>query len=243
MNAAFDCRVSFFLFYLLHWRFIMLTKKILSTGAAICALGLCAQFSCASNIINNPGFETAPTNPPTANDWQYNGGATWDTTNPYSGSAEANLNNTAQANNANVSQQTATGTITPGTEYTFSFYSEFTGVGAGFVGQAQLTFLNSAAAPVGANTFVNFPTTASGFGTRAGYQLSSVNVVAPAGASEAYVNLGAITGAVAGSSAHAYVDNVSLAPVSTPEPAALGLFAIGGLGLLLVSRKRMHRAS
>lgn len=221
----------------------MLTKNILSTCAAVCALGLCAQFTYATNIITNPGFETAPTTPPTPNDWQYNGGAAWDTSNPYSGSAEANLNNTVQGNNADVSQQSAVGTITPGTDYTFSFYSEFTGVGAGYVGQAQLSFLNSASAAVGAPTFVNFPTTNSGFGTQAGYQLSSVNVIAPTGASEAYVVLGAITGAVAGSSAHAYVDNVSLAPVATPEPTALGLFALGGVGLLLVNRKRTHQIS
>ena len=207
---------------------------ITAAVALVCGVGVAS----AGNILNNAGFESAPTTPPTANDWQYNGGAKWDTTNPYTGSAEANLNNTAEANNANVSQQTATGTITPGVNYNFSFYSEFTGVGAGFLGQAQLTFLTSAAAPVGPNTFVNFPTTTSGFGTQAGYQLSSVNVVAPAGASEAYVNLGAITGAVAGSSAHAYVDNVTLAPVSTPEPASLALLAIGGVAMLALRRRR-----
>lgn len=211
-----------------------ITAVLLGSAALmICSAGVAS----AANIINNPGFETGPTNPPTANDWQYNGGATWDTSNPYAGSGDANLNNTAEANNANVSQQTATGTITPGVEYTFSFYSEFTGVGAGFVGQAQLTFLNSSAGAVGSNTFVNFPLTTSGFGTAAGYQLSSVNVVAPTGASEAYVNLGAITGAVAGSSAHAYIDNVSLAPVSTPEPASLALLAIGGVALLALRRR------
>ena len=209
---------------------VLLTSAVLACGAGVAS---------ASNILNNPGFETAPTNPPTPNDWQYSGGATWDTTNPYSGSAEADLNNTAQANNANVSQQTATGTITPGVEYTFSFYSEFTGVGAGYVGQAQIVFMNNSAGAIGAPTFVNFPTTTSGFGTQAGYQFSSVNVTAPANASEAYVNLGAITGAVAGSSAHAYVDNVSLAPVSTPEPASLALLAIGGLSLLALRRHRV----
>ena len=37
------------------------------------------------------------------------------------------------------------------------------------------------------------------------------------------------------------VSNFSLTDVAVPEPATLGLFALGGLGLLLISRKRKAR--
>jgi hypothetical protein len=219
--------------------FSMLSKSLISFGLVVpMAIGLVASAAQAANIVNNPDFATGPTNPPTPNDWQYNGGASWDNSNPFVGSHDANLNNTAEANNANISQQTAVGTITPGTTYTFSFYSQFTGVGAGFVGQAQIQFLNSSAGAIGAPTFVSMPLTTSGFGTAAGYQLSSVNVIAPTGASEAYINIGAITGAVAGSSAHAYVGEVSLEPAATPEPASVALLGLGAVGLLALRKRK-----
>lgn len=40
-----------------------------------------------------------------------------------------------------------------------------------------------------------------------------------------------------------YFNNVRLTATAVPEPAAMGLFAIGGMGLLLVGRKRAARRS
>src|SRR5581483_8973123 len=108
---------------------------------AACAIGFSGASAQAQNVINNPGFETAPTVPVTPNDWQYSSGATQDGTNPHGGSFEAFLNNQAEANNVNVQQQTAVGSVTPGVQYTLSFFSEFQGANGG-IGQAQFEFMN-----------------------------------------------------------------------------------------------------
>lgn len=213
-----------------------ITAVLLGSAALmICSAGVAS----ATNIINNPGFETPPTSPVTPNDWQYSpAGASRDNTNPYGGSSyEANLNNITEATNANVFQQTAFGTVTPGTQYTFSFYSEFQGASGG-IGQAQLEFMNSTGGVLaGSPVFINLPNTTSNFGVPAGYQLTSQNFTAPTGASAIFVSFNATTGAVTGSVAHAYVDNVSFAPVSTPEPASLALLAVGGVALLALRRR------
>ena len=218
----------------------MLSAKTVAVCAAVAACAFGAQLTRATNVINNPGFETAPTTPPTANDWQYSPGASQDNSNPYSGSFEADLNNTVQASNVNVFQQTAFGSVTPGTQYTHSFYSEFQGANGG-IAQAQFEFMNSSAGILpGSPSFINLPTTSSNFGTPAGYQLTSQNFTAPTGASAVFLAFNAITGAVTGSFSHAYIDNVSLAPAApTPEPASLGILAIGAASLLVLRRRRM----
>src|SRR3954447_21972735 len=94
----------------------------------------------ATAQINNTGFENPPTVPVTPNDWQYNGlGSGRDSTNPHSGQFEANLNNVSQASNANVQQQTAFGSITPGTTYTLDFWAQ-ADYGVAGIGQAQIGF-------------------------------------------------------------------------------------------------------
>jgi hypothetical protein len=214
----------------------MLFKSIISLGvAAPLVIGAMASMA-GANIINNGSFVTGPTTPVTPNDWQYGGGATWDNSNPFTGSHDAFLNNTQEANNANVFQQTAFGSVTADTSYTFNYETEFQG-GTGAVGQAQFEFLNSTGGVIGNPDFYSLPTTTSGFGTAAGYQLSSQNIIAPTGASAVFVSFNAVTGAVSGSTAQAYIGQVSLTPAATPEPATLGLLGVGSLGLLTVRRR------
>ncbi len=54
---------------------------------------------------------------------------------------------------------------------------------------------------------------------------------------------GAIFLAVRGGLSPATFSNLSLTQVATPEPASLGLFAIGGLGLLMAGRRKMRQES
>ena len=218
----------------------MFSKSLISLSlVAPVVIGLMASSVQANNIINNGTFATGPTTPVTPNDWQYGGGAIWDNSNPFTGSHDAYLNNTAEANNANVFQQTAFGSVTPGMQYTFSFESQFQG-GVGAVGQAQFEFLNSTAGVIGNPTFYSLPTTTSGFGTAAGYQLSTEDITAPTGASAIFVSFNAITGAVSGSTAQAYIGEASLTPAATPEPATLGLLGVGALGFLVLRRRSIR---
>lgn len=216
-----------------------LSRKHLAFVVA-CVIGFAAASTLAQNVINNPGFETAPTAPPTPNDWQYFGpGSGRDSTNPHNGSFEADLNNVTPGNNANVQEQTAFGSVTAGLQYTLSFYSEFQGVGGG-IGQAQFEFMNSTGGILpGYPQFINLPTTASDFGIPAGYQLTTQEFTAPANASAVFLSFNAVTGANTGDTSHAYVDDVSVAAPAVPEPASLGVLGVGVVALL--GRRRRSR--
>lgn len=192
-----------------------------AVALAACALPASAQ-------INNGGFELAPTAPPTAGDWQYNGaGAGRDGSNVHSGSFSANLDNVTQGSNANVLQQTDAGTITPGTTYVLKYWAQGS-YGVGGIGQAQLSFMNAGAGILpGSPTFINIPASA-------GYVQYSQTFTAPANASRLFLAFNAVTGAVQGSTSHLYVDDVSFSIV--PEPATLSVLAASGS--LLFRRRR-----
>src|SRR3954452_24009866 len=116
-----------------------LRTLVASSALVLSAVAIPAS---AAVIVNNGGFETGPTSPPTPNDWQYNGaGAGRDGTNVHGGSFAANLNNVTEASNANVQEQTAFGSITPGTSYTLKFWAQEAN-GIGGIGQAQVAFMN-----------------------------------------------------------------------------------------------------
>jgi hypothetical protein len=185
----------------------------------------------ATAQVNNGGFETAPTVPVTPNDWQYNGaGAARDATHPHGGQFEANLNNVTEASNANVQQQTAFGSITPGTTYTLDYWAQGD-YGVGGIGQTQVAFMNSGGGILpGSPQFINIPPTAS-------YAHYTQNFTAPANASALFLAFNSVTGAVTGSTAHLYVDDVQFKPV--PEPTAL---AVVGLSIFGALRRRRRVA-
>jgi hypothetical protein len=196
----------------------------LRTLVASSALALSAVAVPASAaIIFNGGFETGPTSPPTPNDWQYNGpGAGRDGTNVHSGSFSADLNNVTEANNANVQEQTPFGSVSAGTTYTLSYWAQGS-YGVGGIGQAQVAFMDSGGGILpGYPQFINIPASA-------GYVQYMQNFTAPANSSALFLAFNSVTGAVQGSTAHVFVDDVNFAPV--PEPTAMALFGFGALGL------------
>src|SRR4051812_22054821 len=136
--------------------------------------------------VNNGGFENPPTVPVTPNDWQYNGaGAGRDGTNPHGGQFEANLNNVTEASNANAQQQTAFGSVTPGTTYTLDFWAQAS-YGVGGIGQAQSAFMNSTGGILpGFPQFFNIPASA-------GYVHYTQNYTAPAGASAFFLSFNSV---------------------------------------------------
>ena len=81
--------------------------------------------------------------------------------------------------------------------------------------------------------------TSAGYGTgsNANFINNSATFAVPSNAESMYFALGAPNNS--GVTGTLYLDNVSVTGLSpVPEPATLGLFALGGLGLLLLKRRK-----
>ncbi len=176
--------------------------------------------------VSNGGFES---NAVGAGEWQYVMGALRDGTNPHSGLFAANLNNTSQAQNTNVQQQTLAGTIFAGADYTLSFFAQAE-FGVSGIGQAQIAFLNSTGGILpGSPLFINI-------GPSAGYVQYTQNFSAPANASALFLGFNAVTGAVQGATSHVFIDDVRFTAV--PEPTSVCLLGLGGICFLTTSWRR-----
>ncbi len=176
--------------------------------------------------VSNGGFES---NAVGAGEWQYVMGALRDGTNAHTGLFAANLNNTSQAVNTNVQQQTLAGTIFAGTDYTLSFFAQAE-YGVSGIGQAQVAFLNSSGGILpGSPQFINI-------NTSAGYVQYTQNFSAPANASALFLGFNAVTGAVISASSHVYIDDVRFTAV--PEPASVCLLGLGGICFLATKWRR-----
>jgi hypothetical protein len=166
----------------------------------------------AAAQISNGGFENPSDDPPVLGQWQYVAGAIRDTSMPHSGSFAANLENFSEATNVNVQQQTAVGSIVPGTEYELSFWAQAE-YGVSGVGQVQLAFLNANGNILpGSPQFFSIPASAS-------YVEYEQNFMAPANSAALFLGVNSVTGAVMGASAHVYVDDVSFTAASSFAPA------------------------
>jgi hypothetical protein len=166
----------------------------------------------ASAQITNGGFETPSDDPPMLGQWQYVAGAVRDPSMPHSGSFAANLENLSEVTNVNVQQQTAVGSIIPGTEYVLRYWAQAE-YGVSGVGQVQLAFLNASGNILpGSPQFLNIPPSGS-------YVEHEQNFMAPPNAAALFLGVNSVTGAVTGGSSHVYVDDVSFTAGSSFAPA------------------------
>lgn len=193
----------------------------------------------AANLVLNPGFELGTdtvadswTQATTGNQANTNPLVERSDESPWSGSfamrlSYSNIASPGGGSNAVVRQDTASGSITPGEMYDFSFYAKRDGVfGAGTVANFQVVFLDS-----GGNTIAGPGSTSIGGTITEEYALFGVSgIVAPAESDVARVFIRLTGGASSNVSAIMFVDDVNLSVV--PEPAALSLLGLGALGLL-----------
>lgn len=215
----------------------------LFSSAAACTL-ISASPLFAANMLLNPGFEagsgtvatnwTQIENPDTANTQS---AADRVETLPHSGVASMRLSYSNSAtppgSNTEIQQVTPTGSIAPGQSYDFSFWGRRVGeLGTGTVVFAQVLFLDSdgsAGGGVKGGSPLYQPDLTESY-----QQFSFTNILAPLGSDAAQISIRLAGGAVANSAATIHVDDVSFAAV--PEPASLGLLALGAP--LMMKRRR-----
>ncbi len=176
--------------------------------------------------VSNGGFES---NAVGAGEWQYVSGAVRDTTNPHNGLFAANLNNTSEANNTNVQQQTLVGSILAGESYTLRFFAQAQ-YGVSGIGQAQVAFLNS-----NGNILAGSPQFLT-ISQSAGYVQYTQSFLAPTNASALFLGFNAVTGAVVGATSHVYIDDVSFTAV--PEPSSVYLLCL--IGFCFIAYRKIH---
>ncbi len=214
--------------------------------AGTLAMGMVASNANAGNILLNGNFATTDATTSTgAADWNsvlgLGAGTTGSVTRltgsgAYTGdTAYLQLTGTGASGAGSyvaATNSTTAGTVTPGTNYTLAFEANGTN-GISGVNGFTLDFFNSSGGNVGQASGTMALTSA--------YQLFSVSDAAPIGASYAEAIVHLSMGAVAGDTGKINLDNVSISSPAVPEPGVFGMLALGGLGMLLIGRKRMVR--
>ena len=119
-------------------------------------------------------------------------------------------NTVAAGNGSEVQQNTSNAganTVTPGNSYNFSFWAKQISSGVSYVQQYNVQWLNGA-------TFISQTGGSFVGGNGSWAQISANNLVAPAGATTALIQIIGVTGAVEGGYGEVLVDDVSLASSS-----------------------------
>jgi hypothetical protein len=122
------------------------------------------------------------------------------------------LNVGATPNGSEIQQNTdnvvenLNGEIIPGSTYNFSFWAKQISSGVSYEQRYKVSFLNGSGGIVGDGGFVFFSPPVGGAWT----QFTQNNLVAPAGATTALIQILGVTGAVDGGSGEVLIDDVSL---------------------------------
>ncbi|HEV2453811.1 MAG TPA: glycosyl hydrolase, partial [Verrucomicrobiae bacterium] len=172
------------------------------------------------SVISNGGFELTNGANPLA--WTLSGSQlpTLDSQASHSGnnSMELAVTNTASTpNTATISQTSTNGSIVAGASYNFSFWTMQISSGVSYVQNYQLNWLNSGGGSIGS---VGWNPITAGYGTWT--QNVATNLIAPAGAVKAQIQLSANTGAVLNGYGEVLIDDVALA---TNSPATTNILA------------------
>ena len=205
--------------------------------AVLCAAGLITSAAGATTIpLTNPGFETGSFG--TA--WGTTGSdvTVQPTTIPGGGSYNAQIANDGTEDGLGQFTSTAiqAGTYT----YTADLSVDSAAATAGYL--AILAIGTTAQLEATPPTYSADTMVASGL-TAGQYTLETVTWAVAPGNSAIGQNIavGFADSGQGGTGGNMYFDNAGLSFTAVPEPASLGVFAIGGVSLVLVGRKRRRR--
>ena len=197
-----------------------LSTLISSASLAVVAMALPAS---AAELILNGGFETQGAVVSDAASWDEAAHITRSLTGSRSGSANLFFNVNVPVTGTDAHQLGVP--LAPGA-FTFDFYYKGDTVSAGGLGQFAINYIGAGGGS-GVQNFVLAPT--------ADYVLKSYAGVAPVGTTSANVYFYGVTGGDSGSTAIFHIDDVSLTQgggTAVPEPASMGLLALGAGALL-----------
>jgi hypothetical protein len=136
-------------------------------------------------------------------------------------------NTTMAANTSEIDQNTYNaggGQANPGEVYNFSFWAkQISSDDTYYVENYQVSWLDINGAPVGGSGFISF-----NGGTNTWIQITLTNLVVPANAVGAYIQIYGASGGVAGSYGEVHIDNVALTLAAAPQTNQVHAFIQSG---------------